>query len=265
MKCLVYTCVFDSYDHVFRPLVDEENLDYVIITDNPDLKVKGWRTIAVEFARFRNARTANRYYKALIHREMPGYDCSIYVDGNVRLLGKTSEVLDKFASSQACLGLFAHPRRNTVQDEVVRCLELNKIAHPESLNAELARYQDEGFLDDMGLFEATVLLKNHSHPELDRAMGLWYELFEQYGNRDQFSLPYVLWKTKVPFIKQEFSFRDPNSFFGLYTHLGDRRAPRFFAYVEGRSYDSFFYNRILKLWKLKWFIMRGFRRIFGIS
>lgn len=166
-------------------------------------------------------------------------------------------------SSGSCLGLFRHPLRSSVREEAQSCLATGKIKDADALDRELSLYREQGFLDDMGLVECTIHFKNHRHAGLADAMELWWSLFERFDTRDQVSLPYVLWRTGVPCTYQPFSFRDPNPYFGFYTHRGDRRAPRHYAYIEGRAYDSRICALILSAWHVYWEVRRAVRRVSG--
>ncbi|WP_456447425.1 glycosyltransferase domain-containing protein [Thiolapillus sp.] len=261
MKALVYTCVLDAYDRVFPPLEPEPGLDYLIVTDDPGLSVDGWRTLTIDAKRFTSVQQANRYYKMLMHRELPGYACSLYIDGNIRLLGRTSEVLEGLVASGAALGVFAHPLRSRVADEIKACVQQGKTRPGDKTGAEMDYYRQHGFTDDAGLVEAGILLKNHLHPGLDRAMRLWWALYRRFGSRDQISLPYVLWRTSLPVMIQSYSFRQSNAWFGLYAHRKDPRASRHYAYVQARAYDSMGYRALLSAWHASWRLRRALRRL----
>lgn len=259
-KFVVYTCVFDKYDWVFPPLVREEKLSYILITDDPDFKVPGWETMLVDSRPFRNAKTANLHYRALSHKYLGDFDCSLYLDGNVRLLGKTSEFIAKFQNSGSPLGLFRHPIRRSVKEEVAACLMTGKVLEPDRLQAELEYHANNCFPDNIGLVETTIILKNHRNEHLAEAMNLWWSNFEAFGTRDQISLPYVIWKQEIPCKYHSFNFRAKNPYFGLYTHRRDNRAPKHFAYIEGRSYDSPVYFAVLRFWKFTWVLRRLLRK-----
>ena len=259
-KYVVYTCIFDNYDWIFPPLVRENNLSYIIITDNPALSVPGWETRLVDSHPFRNAKTANLHYRALSHKYLADFDCSLYLDGNVRLLGKTSKFIAEFQNSGSPLGLFWHPIRRSVKEEAESCLKTGKVFETDRLQAELEYQAKNGFPDNAGLVETTIILKNHRHDLLADAMYLWWSNFELFGTRDQIGLPYVIWSKGLPCTYQSFSFRESNSYFGIYTHRKDKRAPRYYAYIEGRAYDSHFYALILRSWHLYWNIRRFARR-----
>jgi hypothetical protein len=260
IKYVIYTCVFDDYDWIFPPLVKEENISYIIMTDDPELRVFGWETRLVDSSPFRNPKTANLHYRALSHKYLGDFDYSLYVDGNVRLIGKTSEFFTKFRNSGSPLGLFRHPIRYSVKEEAESCLMTGKVFEPDRLQTELAYQANEGFPDNIGLIETTIILKNHRHELLVDAMHLWWANFELFGTRDQIGLPYVIWKKNVPCTYHSFSFREKNPYFGLYTHRKDNRAPRNFAYIEGRSYDSPFYFAVLRFWKFTWVVRRLLRK-----
>ncbi|QJW84096.1 DUF616 domain-containing protein [Ramlibacter terrae] len=185
MRLLVYTCVFGGYDRVYPPLHADPAVDHVLVTDDARTRVAGWRTVLADRSRFAGSQAANRYYKMLAHREFPGYDASLYADGNIRLLGRTAEFVAPFLRSGAALGAYRHPLRDTVAAEIEACLAEGKLRERTAVDAEWAAYRAEGFADDRGLVEATILMKNHAHPALDAAMQLWWEQFERYGTRDQ--------------------------------------------------------------------------------
>lgn len=247
MKVLVYTAVFGGYDRVYPPLNPEPDLDYVIVTDDPSMAVAGWKTYLVDPSIFATPKVANLYYRALIHRVLPGYVASIYVDGNIRLLGKTSRFLEPFLESKSALGVFSHPLRTTVAAEIEACLKLGKVANPELLVAELAEYRAGGFPDNEGLIETGILLKNHNAPDLDLAMGMWWKLFSRHQTRDQISLPFVKWKTGVTCYYNEHIFRRQNPYFAIYPHC-DTRKKAILANLSGRSHDSLVHLIVLRIW-----------------
>jgi len=258
MARLVYTAVFGGYDRVFPPMVEEPGIDHVLVTDDPAMAVRGWRTLAIDPAVHGSPKAANLHYKALMHRELGGYDASLYVDGNIRLIGRTGELFDRFEASGAALGVFRHPLRDNVGDEVEACIAAGK-GDASTLRAEYAAHRAEGFADDQGLIEATIILKNHRAPDLDPAMGLWRDLFARFRARDQLSLPVVKARTGVSCAYHDFSFRDPNPWFGLYPHRGARGVRPLYADLVARSYDSLPHRLAAAAWRGWWSIRRAMR------
>lgn len=261
-RILVYTCVFRGYDRVFPPVHHDPTIDYVLITDDPSTSVPGWRTIHVDRTQFGSESAPNRYFKMLAHKSIfPGYDVSIYVDGNIRVIGRTTEFAANFLESGAALGVFRHPRRQSIEEEAKACLESGKLADVARLESELADYTADGFPDKQGLMETGVVVKNHRHRALDEAMELWWRLFERFDSRDQISLPYAIWKTGLPTLVIEQSFREPNPYFGLYPHSRSGSASRQYAYVAARAFDSRLHAMLKQLWEGKWRVQRRLRRL----
>jgi len=258
MKLLVYTCVFGKYDLVFPPIMPEPELDYLIITDDASMQVRGWQTHVVDAAHFLSPKAANLHFRALVHREFSRYVASLYIDGNIRLIGKTSAFFTDFLASGATLGLFPHPLRETVADEIEACLSASKVVDRNRVSAEFAYYRQNGFLDDVGLIETAIILKNHRGQDLDAAMEMWWSMFEKFNSRDQFSLPFVISQVEVSCFYQDWSFRKKNPFFGMYPHVGNPHVRPLYTYVAARAYDNAFHASILALWHLTW----KFRRIF---
>lgn len=259
MRLLVYTAVFGDYDRVYPPVEPEPEIDYVIITDDPDMQVHGWTTYAIDAGEFATPKAANLYHRALIHRILPGYDASIYVDGNIRILGRTRNLLEAFLAEDKSIGVFWHPLRDTVAEELGACIANGKVSSPDGLKREYEEYVADGFPDAGGLIETTVILKNHRSGKLDAAMSLWNACFARYQQRDQISLPFSVWKTGLDCAGMDFNFREKNPYFGLYPHKRGRDVNPLYAHVYARSYDSWIYAGILRAWQFFWSVKRLLR------
>jgi Protein of unknown function (DUF616) len=265
MRKLVYTCVFNRYDRVYPPVIVERDVDYVIVTEDASMKTEGWRLHLVDASGFSSPKAANLYHRALIHRVLPGYDLALYIDGNIRLIGNTSRLWDEFSTADHALRLFHHPLRKSVKEEAKVCISNQKISIPSKVAIELNEYEEAGFMDDQGLVETTIMLRNHRHPDLDAAMELWWQLFQRHQTRDQLSLPYVLWKTGVSRSYHGFNFRDPNPYFGLYPHRGAAHVPPLYSHLSARAYDSPAHKALLQTWHAWWTLRRAARRLLSPS
>jgi hypothetical protein len=254
VKRLIYTAVFGDYDRVYPPVRREAGIDHVIVTDRAGMVVPGWTTMAVDGSGFPTHKAGNVHYRALMHRAAAGYDTSLYVDGNIRLLRETSPLFDEFERSGSAFGAYAHPKRSTVAEEARAVIELGKVEDAARVAKEVNSYLADGFPDDITLLQTGMLLKNHRSPELDFAMALWSSLFLKHQTRDQLSLPYVAWKTglSVHLLDE----RRKNRFFALYPHNGKPGANRPYNHVVARSYDSLFHRFLLKLWRGRWWWLR---------
>lgn len=262
MKIVVYTCVFGGYDRVFPPVLAEAGIDYVILTDDPGLDVRGWRSVVITREAHESRKAPNRRLKMLGHPKLGNADVFIYVDGNVRVIGGLARLAGGFLLSGAVLGVYRHPLRDSVRDEMQACVQAGKVPSAEVVRLEYEEYTSRGFPDDAGLAETGVLLKRHDAPGLHAAMARWWSLFEQFDSRDQFSLPFVAWESGVEVMWLPGGIRD-GAHFGLYPHLQSRDASTQYAYVSARSYDSIVYRCLLRAWHAKWSLQRRLRRRLG--
>lgn len=264
-RFLVYTCVIGGYDRVYPPVVKDDHIDYILITDDPKTCVSGWSVHVVDTGRFTDSRSANRYFKMLAHQEFPGFSASMYVDGNIRLLGSLEHLFSRFMASKSALGVFRHPLRTTVRSEIRACLSARKVLSGNQLEREWDSYVSDGFMDDVGLIEATILMKNHQSSEMATAMDLWWTVFQRFDTRDQISLPYVLWKTGASCMYQDFSFRQDNPYFAIYPHWKAANVPQLYTHLSARSHDSLFHRCLLGIWEFTWTVRRSWRRMRGQS
>ena len=204
MKVILYTCITKGYDS-FPPSVLEGNkFDHcVLFTDDHSISSLTWEVRELASPRtVKRADHINRYHKLFAESLFPGADISIYIDGNVDLIGDISSLVKEFADSGALFGCLIHPQRNSVLEETQACRKLGKFkgGDAELVNEQLLKQSKEGFPSGYPLFAATVLFRRHNiGKELNLAMSLWWEQVNHYTCRDQLSLPYVLWKTQLPY------------------------------------------------------------------
>jgi hypothetical protein len=255
-RFVIYTCVISGYDRVYPPVKKSVDIDYVLFTDDPKLYVKGWDVRLIENFPHANSSLTNRYYKMLGYEVLSGYEASMYIDGNIRILKDMSGMFKEFMQGEALLGVFKHSRRKTVCDEINYCLEVGKFDKAFLAFSELKEYEEDGFTDDIPLIEATIILKKDQHPKLKSAMNLWYEKYSKFQSRDQFSLPYVIWRTDIKIKFFSFNFREENDFFGVYPHKREKSVRSAYSHIVARSYDSNMYFVILKLWHIYWSLRR---------
>lgn len=261
MRRLVYTAVFGGYDRVYPPVRPESDVDYRIFTDDPDMKVRGWKVHHVDAAGFATPKAANLYHRALVHRILKGYDASLYVDGNVRLLAQTRPLFEELKTSGAAVAMYRHPLRTTVAAEVDAIIAAGKVAEPDDARREYASYVADGFCDTVPLTETTVILKNHRADGLDEAMALWWTLFDAHLSRDQISFPYVAWKTGLKVHLMPGTFRKPNPYFAVYPHYRAVEVNPRYVHVAARSHDSLTHKLLLNTWHASWRLRRKMRRL----
>ncbi|AQA20414.1 hypothetical protein BST95_19410 (plasmid) [Halioglobus japonicus] len=179
----------------------------------------GWRGAAPVY-QASSAIEINRYHKFFPHEVFPRAEYSIYVDGNIGVIGDLSPLFRAFVDSGRALALFRHRDRQTVAEEIEACLAMAKFDARDKTAHErqTADYAIDGMPDDRPLTDNAVLFRWHRHEALAPAMALWWDHFQTYTKRDQISLPYVVWKTALPTLVWQWSFRQENRYLQKYPH-----------------------------------------------
>ncbi|MEM7219562.1 MAG: glycosyltransferase domain-containing protein [Pseudomonadota bacterium] len=202
---IVYTCVVGGYDRL-RPDAASTSRscdDFVCFADAMKSLPSPWRqqSLARDLGE-RERRRTNRWHKLFPHELFPGARASLYRDGNLELSQNYADYIAAVRDVDAALGVFRHPRGRSVAEEVLSCREQDKFSPRdlERIDAQLASYALAGFDLDTPISANYLLVRNHEHPGLAEAMLLWWEELERHTGRDQLSLPYVLWKTGLPFV-----------------------------------------------------------------
>lgn len=194
-KIAVYTCVVGNYDPLIEPLATEQGVDYYVFTDQEVPDGSKWRkkdiTCLDEYQRFSPSQL-NRKIKMLPHLYLPGYDYSIYVDGNVEICDSLTPLVKEMGDCG--FGVHYHRTRDCIYHESVRVLYLKK-ANAQLVKSQVEAYRKEGFPRHYGLYENTVLIRSHHDHMSNCLMEAWWHEYMKYPTRDQLSLPYVIWKT----------------------------------------------------------------------
>ena len=238
-RLLVYTCVIDRYDTVLPPVTDSPGIDFVMLTERCDVPPEGWRVEAIEKDLLSMGGLANRYHKLLPHRIFPDYDYSLYVDGNIRVLSDLNPLFRHFISSGCEIGIFRHPERLTVREEVEACIRQRKCRNQAALIEEYEHYVSMGFPDRPGLSENNLILRDHRSRRMVRAGERWWQLVRRFSGRDQISLPFIRWSSSLTEVVYPFHAREPNPYLAAYPHNGGDFLHRLVALVYGRRFDSF--------------------------
>jgi len=192
----VYTSVFGDFEKVWPPLHPTSSTRYFLISDSKKA-VPGWRLVHVDTAKFRSPRLGNRRQKMLFHETLDGVCASVYIDANVRTIAPLDALFAAFLASGADLGMYRHYARASVNDEARACIARDKVESAVAVDEELRFYESLGFPDAEGMWEGSVIFKNHQSPKLPAAMKEWWSLYSRFRTRDQFSLPFVIWKHKL--------------------------------------------------------------------
>ncbi len=217
----VYSCVTDDYDIILPPVpLRKSEIQFVLFCASQN-SCKGWHSVPC-VRQLKSGILTNRFHKFFPHLLFPNAEYSIYVDGNIGIIGDILVLLDQFIESGAAIGLFRHRDRATVAQEMIACLDMEKFDKDDRLRYEMQvnNMYLEGMPESQTLTDNAVIFRRHKHPSLAVAMDDWWAQLHTYTKRDQVSLPYVLWKNNVPTKIWNWNFRERNAYFEKYPHKG---------------------------------------------
>ena len=200
-EIVVYTCIAGPYDHISEAH-EEPGVQYICFTDQEGELPRPWQKH--EFRSppaIRSGRLINRYHKLWPHLLFPDHRYSVYIDGNVTYSAPFRSVIDALADRRLGLATFAHPRDpHSLSDEVAACLRADKFTRDDlaALEAQLAFYERVNMPSKPRIPAGYFLARDHENPRLATSMQLWWKQLLEFTTRDQISLPYVLWRSGLP-------------------------------------------------------------------
>lgn len=185
-----YTCIVRGHDP-YRPLpVASPGWRHVLFTDDVPTarrRADGWEVRPLAHTLRCPVRTA-RWHKHHPFELFPAAPVSVWIDASHWPKGDLNLLLNDGAD----LTLFRHPTRTTVFDEALEVIRLAK-DDPKVVARTVSRYRKDGFPDDCGLYNTTLLLR-HARPRLVQFQPRWWDELVRGSRRDQISLPYCLWR-----------------------------------------------------------------------
>jgi len=196
-KGVVYTCITGGYDTPFEPVYKSDALDYVLFTDKTDEPAADsvWQRRSIDGLEIKaGSNLANRYYKFHPHEFFSDYDYSIYIDGNVQVISDLTGLYRVAGQSPAGIAMHRHFARKCIYQEAKWC-EYNKRGNQENIQRQMSLYRQEGFPENFGLCEATVIVADLKNQTSEKLMNAWWDEFcRAQAGRDQLAFPYILWK-----------------------------------------------------------------------
>lgn len=191
-KGVVYSAITGEYDNVKEPKYINPDFDYILFTDNPDLKTRIWKVRLIDNPEnLDNVRLSKRV-KLLGHEYLAEYDYSVWVDGSMDIIGDVKEYIERYKRKEPMLN-FNHHGSNCIYDEVKRCIKLRK-DDGRIMDEQIERYRVEGYPAHYGMTANGMIVRDIHNETVNRVMELWWEEIKNGSYRDQLSFNYVCWK-----------------------------------------------------------------------
>lgn len=194
MKYVIYSVNIGGYDEFNEPKIIDDNVRYILFTDNKYIRSDVWEINHVDFLGDLDSRKKARYIKLNPHKILPEHEISLWIDHNF-----TPEInnFEKFLhqinfKSEDNIMLFKHRFRDCIFDESNKVIEMKK--ETESVVQKVTKkYIDEGFPKNFGLYETGFMVRKNNQIT-NNFNDLWWNEILNGSGRDQLSQMYISWK-----------------------------------------------------------------------
>jgi hypothetical protein len=192
-RICVFTALFDGYDELRPPAYKPPGVDFICFSDRP-LAAVGWDVRLVDLRG--SPAMKNRRLKILPYERLAEYDCSLYLDSNVVLLGDPSHLYRRWLRGQPFVA-WRHPQRSSAFDELEVLLASSRAA-PSGIIDQYVFFAEQGVPGYLPMIEANFLWRDHRDAQVRTLMErLWDHLTSHQSWRDQPGLAYLMWKTGI--------------------------------------------------------------------
>jgi len=192
VRYCVYTALFGDYDDLKLPLYKPENVDFICFTDQM-ADVPGWQTIQISGRG--NPNLQAKHFKLFPHVHLQSYEASLFVDASTAFHGRIDRFVARWLAHENFV-MWTHSARCDAFAEAAAVLIYDK-ERPEQIVRQVDAYREAGLPRNTGLVEASFIWRRHDDPDVQRLMDLWWEEIGEWSLRDQISLCFLMWRTKI--------------------------------------------------------------------
>ena len=187
---VIYTSIVGDIDSLMQPQVVDPRYDYVCFVRSAEGLDGGVWELRVIPEQIDDDRMMSRYPKLLPEKVLPGYEWTVWMDGNLSIKsGAFYELLDGLIGSGVQMAVPLHPLRDCIYDEARAVVAADKENY--SAAKRVIKYlRDKGFPRHAGLFENAVLLRRGGDDAVAAMDSMWWDCLQKLSGRDQLSLVY---------------------------------------------------------------------------
>ena len=214
----VYTALFGNYDNIVEPKESFPGCNFILFTDQNNLKSKIWQTKLVN-EKNEHPAIANRKYKFFPHYFLPDYEISLYVDANIFIRKNPIDLAVKYLKDYS-IAIPKHFSRNCLYDEAIEIIKTSK-GNISDITSQINFYKSKDLKSSFGLTENNIIYRKHNDSKIIELMNQWWaELHKWPCKRDQLSFMYLVYKNDIDIKIMDETARGGN-YFKMMLHKKD--------------------------------------------
>lgn len=173
---VIYTCITGNYDKLLEPLFYDDNIKYIAFTNDYVENNGVWEIhkIPEHISLLKDNVLINRYIKFHAHEFFKDkYDYSIYIDGNLKVIGDLRNFVSKI-NSKTGLAFHRHNCRACIYDEA-NVLAIKGKGNVKKIKEKIEKIKIDGFPKKFGLYEANVIVTDLNNLKSNEILkdGIW--------------------------------------------------------------------------------------------
>ena len=222
-KIVIYTCITGDYDQLLElKNIDTQTFDYICFTNTKIKEVYPWKIIDISNIQYEmnlSNQMFARYVKMNPHLFLSDYDLSIWINGNVSIIGDLKYFINMLNNKNYILTI-SHPFRNSIYEEINYCVK-NKKDTFQNLN-KLHKYLiSEGFLNVPKLILSNIILRRHNENDCKNIMKQWWFFTKNYTKCENTTFNYIIFKEFGKYQSVHWDFINKKYFFSNLMHRGN--------------------------------------------
>lgn len=221
----VLSAIYGDYDGGHPAVQQSCKVDWVMVTDNPQLQLEGWR-MQIEPRDHLHPRMAAKVPKCLPWRYAIEGDTVIWLDGAAAVLSPEMAVQMRTVTPAGEYAMFRHPWRQSTIDEAVASAGMPKYKG-QSVIEQAEHYARCGLPPDYGMWatgcmvwRASTQTQRLQHDAFGQA---WLTEQLSWTYQDQLSHPFAAWQFDMKPIDLPFGYHLDNGLVTFIPHPEDWR------------------------------------------
>jgi hypothetical protein len=221
-KNVVYTCVTGNYESLKFPF-KEDGVDYLAFTDDLSINPNGWELVEIN-SNFKNPIVINRFIKMNPDLFLNNYDKSLYVDGNINIIGPLFNLFDKCLDyPKNFMSIPVHPIRSNLYDEFLSCVNAGKVIGSDAFFLYDEIIKKHPHINKRRLTENSIIFRYHNDSRAKLVGSNWFNNLNNLILRDQLLLDFTLLNLDLDILRlnknlrgfNSFIYYSPHNYFGL--------------------------------------------------